>query len=54
LGGWVIDFWPELGATLDVAGTFKEAVGEVAVASTVEVAVKEPKQILTRVSEDVR
>jgi hypothetical protein len=41
LGGWVFDFWPELGP--DVAGTFMEAVGEVAAASVAEVAVKEPK-----------
>jgi hypothetical protein len=47
LGGWVFDFWPELGVTLDVAGTFTEAVGEVTAASTVEIAVKEPKQIST-------
>jgi hypothetical protein len=45
LGGWVFDFWPELGATPDVTGTFTEAVGEVAAASTVEVTVKEPKKI---------
>jgi hypothetical protein len=27
LGGWVFVFWPELGATPDVAVTFTEAVG---------------------------
>jgi hypothetical protein len=47
LGGWVFDFQPELGATPDVAGTFTEAVGEVAAASVVEVSMKEPKQIST-------
>jgi hypothetical protein len=47
LGGWVFDFWPELGPTPDIAGTFTEAVGEVAATSVVEVAVKEPKQIST-------
>jgi hypothetical protein len=37
----------ELGATTGVVGTFMETVGEVASASVVEVAVKEPKQIST-------
>jgi hypothetical protein len=43
----LFDFLPELGATSDVVGTFTEAVGEVAAACTVGVAVKEPKQIST-------
>jgi hypothetical protein len=47
LGGWVFDFLPELGAAPQVVGAFTEAVGEVAAASVVEVAVKEPKQIST-------
>jgi hypothetical protein len=47
LGRWVLHFWPELGSTLDVAGTFTEAVGEVTTTSVVEVAAKEPKQIST-------
>jgi hypothetical protein len=47
LGGWVFDFWPELWATPDIVGTFTGAVGEVATANVVEVAVKEPKQIST-------
>jgi hypothetical protein len=45
LGRWVFDFWPELGSTPNIAGTFTEAVGEVAAASVVKVVVKEPKQI---------
>jgi hypothetical protein len=47
LGGWVFDFLPELGAASDVAGAIAEAAGEVAAASVIEVAVKEPKQIST-------
>jgi hypothetical protein len=47
LGGWVFDFLPELGAASEVAGAFTEAVGEVTTGSTVEVTVKEPKQIST-------
>jgi hypothetical protein len=47
LGGWVFDFWPELGAMPDVMGTFTEAVGEVTTGSAIEVVVKEPKQIST-------
>jgi hypothetical protein len=47
LGGWVFDFLPELGAASEVAGASTEAAGEVAAASVVEVAVKEPKQIST-------
>jgi hypothetical protein len=47
LGGWVFGFRKELGTTPDVTGTFTEAVSEVAAASVVEVAVKEPKQIST-------
>jgi hypothetical protein len=50
LGGCVFDFLPELGATSEVAGTFTDAVGEVAAASAVEGAVKEPKQISTRLA----
>jgi hypothetical protein len=38
---------PKLGAASEVVGAFTEAVGEVAAASVVEVAVKEPKQIST-------
>jgi hypothetical protein len=45
--GRVFDFLLELGATSGVAGAFTEAVGEVATASVVEVAVKEPNQIST-------
>jgi hypothetical protein len=37
----------ELGAASGVTGAFTEDVGEVATASVVEVAVKEPKQIST-------
>jgi hypothetical protein len=47
LGGWVFNFWLELGATPNVAGTFTEVVGEVAASSAIEVTVKEPKQIST-------
>jgi hypothetical protein len=47
LGGWVFDFLLVQGATLEVAGTFSAAVGEVAAASVVEVAVKDPKHIST-------
>jgi hypothetical protein len=47
LGGWVFDFLLELGAALEVTWAFTEAVSEVAAASVVEVAVKEPKQIST-------
>jgi hypothetical protein len=43
LGGWVFDFLLELGAAWGVVRAFREAVGEVAAASVVEVAVKEPK-----------
>jgi hypothetical protein len=45
LGGWVFDFLPGLGAASEVVRAFTEAVGEVTVASVVEVTVKEPKQI---------
>jgi hypothetical protein len=38
---------PGLGATSEVTRTFTKVVSEVAAASTVEVAVKEPKQIST-------
>jgi hypothetical protein len=44
LGGWAFDFISELGATTELAGTFTETVGEVAAASAVEFAVKEPKK----------
>jgi hypothetical protein len=47
LGGWVFNFMLELGAVSEVAGAFAEAAVEVAAASAVEVAVKEPKQIST-------
>jgi hypothetical protein len=47
LSGWVFDFLPELGAASKVVGASTEAAGEVAAASVVEVAVKEPKQIST-------
>jgi hypothetical protein len=47
LGGWVFDFLPELGTASEVAGASTKAVGEVAAASAVEVAVKKPKQIST-------
>jgi ubiquinone biosynthesis protein UbiJ len=47
LGGWVFDFLPELGAASEVAEPFTKAIGEVAAASVVEVAVKESKQIST-------
>jgi hypothetical protein len=40
----------ELGVASGVAGAFMEAVEEVAAASMVEVAVKEPKQISTRLA----
>jgi ubiquinone biosynthesis protein UbiJ len=48
LGGWVFDFLSKLGVTSDVVETFTEAIGEVAATRLVEVAVKEPKQISTR------
>jgi hypothetical protein len=38
------------GAALDVTGAVTEVVGDVVAASTVEVAVKEPKQISTRLA----
>jgi hypothetical protein len=41
------DFLPELGAASKVTGASTEVAGEVAAASGVEVAVKEPKQIST-------
>jgi uncharacterized protein involved in propanediol utilization len=41
---------PELGTASKVAGTSTEAIGEVAAASAVDVAVKEPKQISTRLA----
>jgi hypothetical protein len=47
LGGWVFDFLLELGAASEVVGAFTAVVGEVAAASVVEVAMKEPKQIST-------
>jgi hypothetical protein len=47
LGGWVFDFWLELGVATGVAGAFMETVEEVAAASVIEVVVKEPKQIST-------
>jgi hypothetical protein len=47
LGWWVFDFLLELGAASCVVGAFMEVVEEVATASVVEVAVKEPKQIST-------
>jgi hypothetical protein len=47
LGGWVFDFLLELGAASGVAGAFLEAVGGVAAASVVEIAVKEPNEIST-------
>jgi hypothetical protein len=47
LDRWAFDFLSELGAASEVARAFTEAVGEVAAASVVEVAVKEPKQIST-------
>jgi hypothetical protein len=47
LGGWVFDFLLKLGVASSVAGVFKKAVWEVAAASVVEVAAKEPKQIST-------
>jgi hypothetical protein len=47
LGRWLFDFLPELGVASKVVGAFTEAVGEVAAARVVEVAVKEPKQIST-------
>jgi hypothetical protein len=37
----------ELGAVTGVVGTFMETIGEVATASVVEVAMKEPKKIST-------
>jgi hypothetical protein len=46
LGGWVFDFRLELGPVTGVAEIFTMTVGEVATASLVEVAVKEPKQIV--------
>jgi hypothetical protein len=42
-----LNFLPELGAALEVAGAFIEVVGEVAPASAIEVVMKEPKQIST-------
>jgi hypothetical protein len=47
LGGRVFDFLPKLEVASEVVGAFTEAVGEVAAASMVEVALKEPKQIST-------
>jgi hypothetical protein len=47
LGRWVFDFRSELGAATGVVGIFAETTGEVAAASVVEVAMKEPKQIST-------
>jgi hypothetical protein len=47
LGGWVFEFWLELGAAAGVAVAFMETVGEFTTASVVEVAVKEPKKIST-------
>jgi hypothetical protein len=47
LVGWVFNFLPELGAASEVVGAFTGVVGEVAAASAVEVAMKEPKQIST-------
>jgi hypothetical protein len=47
LGGWVFDFLPELRAASEVPRAFTEAISEVATASVVKVAVKEPKQIFT-------
>jgi hypothetical protein len=45
LGGWAINFLPELGTASKVAGASTEAVDEVVTTSAAEVAVKEPKQI---------
>jgi hypothetical protein len=45
LGGRYFDFWLELGVATGVAIVFMETVGEVTVASVVEITVKEPKQI---------
>jgi hypothetical protein len=45
LGGWFFDFLPELGTAYKVAGASTEAIDEVAAASAVKVAVKEPEQI---------
>jgi hypothetical protein len=47
LGGWVLDFSPEPGTAFKVTGASTEAASEVASASGVEVAVKEPMQIST-------
>jgi hypothetical protein len=50
LGGWVFDLLLELGAALEVAETFIVAVCEVAAAIVVKVAVKDLKQISTRLA----
>jgi hypothetical protein len=47
LGGWAINFLPELGTTSKVTGASTEAVDEVATGSASDVAMKEPKQIST-------
>jgi hypothetical protein len=49
LGGWVFDFRLEPGAAIGVTRTFMETVREVA-ASVVDVIVKEPKQMFTRLA----
>jgi hypothetical protein len=41
---------PKLGTASEVVGASTEAVGEVAATSVVEVGVKEPKQISTRLA----
>jgi hypothetical protein len=50
LGGWVFDFFLELGVASGVAGAFMEAVEEAAAANMVKVVVKEPKHISTRLA----
>jgi hypothetical protein len=47
LGRWVSDARSETGAAADVVTIFTAVIGELMATGTVEVAVKEPKQIFT-------